>query len=48
VDTKDRVVTLTGAVSSQGEKARAIEIARGVESVVRVEDKLTIREPSRE
>lgn len=42
VDTKDRVVTLTGTVSSQAERERALEIARGVEDVVRVEDKLTI------
>lgn len=43
VDTKDRVVTLTGTVNSQAEKARALEIARGVENVIRVEDKLTVR-----
>jgi hyperosmotically inducible protein len=42
VDTQDRVVTLTGTVSSQTEKERALEIARGVENVVRVEDKLTV------
>jgi hyperosmotically inducible protein len=42
VDTKDRVVTLTGTVSTQAEKARALEIARGVENVVRVEDKLSV------
>jgi hyperosmotically inducible periplasmic protein len=47
VDTKDRVVTLTGTVSSQAEKARALEIARGVENVVRLEDRLTVRESSR-
>jgi hyperosmotically inducible protein len=42
VDTRDRVVTLTGMVSTQAEKARALEIARGVENVARVEDKLTV------
>ena len=46
VDTKDRIVTLTGTVSSQAEKDRALEIARGVENVARVEDKLTVgRQP---
>jgi hyperosmotically inducible protein len=43
VDTADRVVTMTGTVSSQAEKTRALEIARGVEGVARVEDKLTVR-----
>lgn len=47
VDTKDRVVTLTGTVTSQAEKTRALNIARGVENVVRVEDHLTVRESSR-
>lgn len=42
VDTLDHVVTLTGAVKSRAEKARALEIARGVERVTRVEDKLTV------
>lgn len=43
VDTRDRVVTLTGAVSSAAEKARVLEVARGVENVIRVEDRLTLR-----
>jgi hypothetical protein len=42
VDTRDRVVPLTGTVSTQAEKQRALEIARRVENVVRVEDKLTV------
>lgn len=42
VDTKDGVVTLTGNLASQAEKARALEIARGVTGVTRVEDKLTV------
>jgi hyperosmotically inducible periplasmic protein len=42
VDTRDRVVTLTGSVSTQAEKERALGIARGVENVVRVEDRLTV------
>lgn len=47
VDTRDRIVTLTGTVSSQAEKERALEIARGVENVVRVEDKLSVGRESR-
>ena len=43
VDTSERVVTLTGTVGSQAEKDRALAIARGVENVARVEDKLTLR-----
>ena len=42
VDTNDRVVTLTGTVGSPAEKDRALEIARSVENVARVDDKLTI------
>jgi hyperosmotically inducible periplasmic protein len=47
VDTKNGVVTLTGTLNSQTEKARALEIARGVQNVARVDDRLTVREPSR-
>jgi hyperosmotically inducible periplasmic protein len=42
VDTRDKVVTLTGTVKTEAEKARAIELARKVESVTRVEDRLTV------
>ena len=42
VDTRDRVVTLTGTVDSPAARDRAIDIARSVENVARVEDKLTI------
>jgi hyperosmotically inducible protein len=42
VDTKDSVVTLTGNVSSAAEKEKALELARGVTGVTRVEDRLTI------
>jgi osmotically-inducible protein OsmY len=42
VDTRDCVVTLAGMASTQAEKARALEIARGVENVASVEDKLTV------
>jgi len=43
VDTKDGVVTLTGTVSSQQEKDKAIQIARATKGVQRVEDQLTVR-----
>lgn len=43
VDTRDGVVTLTGIVNSSAEKARALDLARKVENVSRVEDKLTVR-----
>jgi hyperosmotically inducible protein len=45
VDTSDRVVTLSGAVASHAERDRALQIARGVENVVRVDDQLTLRAP---
>jgi hyperosmotically inducible protein len=43
VDTRDRIVTLTGAVKSDTEKARAVELASTIENVIRVEDRLTVR-----
>ena len=43
VDTRDRIVTLTGAVNSDTEKARAVELASKIENVIRVEDRLTVR-----
>lgn len=43
VDTKDGVVTLTGTVESNAEKMRAVEVARKVDNVKRVEDKLTVQ-----
>jgi osmotically-inducible protein OsmY len=42
VDTKDRVVTLSGAVDSPEARERAIQIARGTEGVQDVVDRLTI------
>ena len=42
VDTKDRVVTLSGEVDNAAAKARAVEIARGVEGVRDVVDKTAI------
>jgi len=42
VDTKEKVVTLSGRVKSQAEKARAVQIARNTEGVKSVNDKMTI------
>ncbi len=47
VETRDRVVTLTGTVDTQTQRDHAIEVARSVDNVARVEDKLTVRNPSR-
>ena len=38
----DDLVKARNIVGTQAEKARALEIARGAENVLRVEDKLTI------
>jgi hyperosmotically inducible periplasmic protein len=43
VDTKNGVVTLTGNVSSQAEVDRAIQIARSVEDVTKVQSNLKIQ-----
>ena len=42
VDTKDRVVTLSGAVDTPQARERALEIARGTDGVKDVVDRLTI------
>lgn len=42
VDTKDRVVTLSGSVDTPQARARAIELARGTDGVRDVVDRLTI------
>ena len=42
VDTKDRVVTLTGAVDTAAARSRAVELARGTEGVREVVDQLTV------
>jgi osmotically-inducible protein OsmY len=44
VDTKDHVVTLTGAVTSAAEKAQAVRAARETAGVREVRDRLVIRE----
>ena len=43
VDTRDRVVTLTGNVATQAEKSEALQIARQVRGVTSVTDKLTVK-----
>ena len=43
VDTKDHVVTLKGTVGSDAAKARAVEIARNTEGVVRVVNQLVVK-----
>lgn len=42
VDTKDRVVTLTGAVDTTAARERAVQIARATEGVNNVVDNLTV------
>lgn len=42
VDTKDHVVTLSGAVDTPAARARAVELARGTEGVRDVVDQLTV------
>jgi hyperosmotically inducible periplasmic protein len=42
VDTKDRVVTLTGTVATARERERAVALAKETNGVTRVEDKLTL------
>ena len=43
VDTKDRVVTLTGTVANAAQKERAAEHAAKAENVLRVEDNLLVQ-----
>lgn len=42
VDTRDRIVTLTGTVKTEAEKSEALAIARGVEGVASVTDRITV------
>jgi hyperosmotically inducible protein len=42
VDTKEQIVTLTGKVASEAEKREALTIARGVDGVKSVIDRLTV------
>ena len=45
VDTRDKVVTLTGQVTTAEEETRALQIARGTEGVVDVIDQIEIVVP---
>jgi osmotically-inducible protein OsmY len=45
VDTTNHVVTLRGTVASDAAKARAGEIARGIDGVTRIVNQLVVREP---
>jgi hyperosmotically inducible protein len=45
VDTNQRVVTLTGTVKSEAEKKEALQIARDVNGVTSVTDRLTVGRP---
>ncbi len=45
VDTSGSVVTLTGAVTSADEHARAVRLARETEGVTQVVDRLRIKKP---
>jgi osmotically-inducible protein OsmY len=42
VATEDRVVTLSGAVKTRAERAKAIQVARNVEGVKSVKNDLTV------
>jgi hyperosmotically inducible protein len=44
VDTKNQVVTLKGTLKTQAEKAKAIQIARNVDTIKDVTDRLTIKQ----
>jgi osmotically-inducible protein OsmY len=43
VDTNGSVVTLTGAVHSEAERAKAVQLARDTDGVTSVNDKLVVR-----
>jgi osmotically-inducible protein OsmY len=45
VDTKDKVVTLSGTVDNETAKAQALALARGTEGVSDVVDNLTVAAP---
>jgi hyperosmotically inducible periplasmic protein len=45
VDTQDKVVTLTGEVTTPEEETRALQIARGTEGVLDVIDQISIVPP---
>ncbi|HEY8926436.1 MAG TPA: BON domain-containing protein [Polyangia bacterium] len=46
VTTNNGVVTLSGTVKSEEARKRAVELARGQDGVMRVDDKLTVTSPA--
>jgi hyperosmotically inducible protein len=43
VDTRDKVVTLSGSVNTVAEKTQAVAVARGTDGVVNVVDNITVK-----
>jgi hyperosmotically inducible protein len=43
VDTRDKVVTLSGSVNTVAEKTQAVAVARGTDGVVNVVDNITLK-----
>ena len=43
IDTKDTVVTLSGSVSSEAERAKAVQLARETSGVTTVNDRLVVK-----
>lgn len=46
VDTRDKVVTLSGSVNTEAEKTQAVTVARGTDGVVNVVDNITLKVPA--
>lgn len=46
VDTRDKVVTLSGSVNTVAEKTQAVVVARGTDGVVNVVDNITLKAPA--
>jgi hyperosmotically inducible periplasmic protein len=46
VDTRDKVVTLSGSVNTEAEKTQAVAVARGTDGVVNVVDNITLKVPA--
>ena len=46
VDTRDKVVTLSGSVNTDAEKSQAVVVARGTDGVANVVDNITLKMPA--
>jgi hyperosmotically inducible protein len=46
VDTRDKVVTLSGSVNTEAEKSQAVAVARGTDGVANVVDNITLKVPA--